>query len=296
MFKGKNKGKLNVKDTGLAKNMSGSENEIERYRTLATQIRAHCLRMTHAGKSGHIGSMLSMADLLAVLYEKILRVDPANPDWPERDRFILSKGHGGGAVYAVLAEKGFFPKEWLNTYCKDNGKLSGHISHHISGVEFSTGSLGHGLPVAVGMALAAKHAGAKHRIFCLMSDGDCNEGSTWEAIMFAAQHKFDNLSVIVDYNRVQALGYVKDVIELEPFARKIEDFGWAVKEIDGHVYTQIEEVLSIVPFEKDKPSFVIAHTIKGKGVSWMENTVSCHYGSVNDEELARALTELGVEQ
>jgi len=270
--------------------------DLERYKSLATKIRVHSLRMTHGGKSGHVGSMLSMADLLAVLYEKILRVDPSNPGWPERDRFILSKGHGGGAVYAVLAEKGFFPKEWLKTYYKDNGKLSGHISHLVPGVEFSTGSLGHGLPVAVGMALVAKHKKAKYHIFCLMSDGDCDEGSTWEAIMFAAQHKFDNLTAIVDYNRVQALGHVKDVIELEPFSEKIEAFGWAVREIDGHNYGEIESVLSNLPLEKGKPSFIIARTVKGKGVSWMEDTVSCHYGSVNDEELARALKELGVDK
>ncbi|KKK87829.1 hypothetical protein LCGC14_2749300 [marine sediment metagenome] len=236
------------------------------------------------------------ADHLTALYFHLLRHDPKNPDSPQRDRFILSKGHGGGAVYAVLAEKGFFPKEWLSTYYKDDGKLSGHISHHVPGVEFSTGSLGHGLPVAAGMALVAKHAGAKHRIFCLMSDGDCDEGSTWEAIMFAAQHKFDNLTVIVDYNRVQALGHMKDVIELEPFARKLEDFHWAVREIDGHNYEQIETALSDLPLEPGKPSFIIARTVKGKGVSWMENTVSCHYGAVNDEELAKALTELGVDQ
>ena len=270
--------------------------EEEIYRCLATKIRAHCLRMTHRGKSGHVGSMFSMADLLAVLYTKILRVDPKRPDWPERDRFILSKGHGGGAVYATLAEKGFFPKEWLNTYYLDDGNLSGHISHHVPGVEFSTGSLGHGLPVAAGMALAAKYTGGKHRIFCLMSDGDCNEGSTWEAIMFAAQHKFDNLIIIVDYNRVQALGKMQDVIEMEPFARKIEDFGWAVRTIDGHDYTQIESVLSEVPFVTGKPSWVLARTVKGKGISWMEDTVSCHYGSVNDEQLSKALKELGVNQ
>lgn len=265
------------------------------YRELAIKIRAHSLRMTHGGRSGHVGSMLSMADILAVLHEGILNIDPENPDSPERDRFILSKGHGGGAVYAVLAEKGFFPMEWLSTYYKDNGKLSGHISHYIPGVEFSTGSLGHGLPVAAGMALAAKHAGKKHRIFCLMSDGDCNEGSTWEAIMFAAQHKFDNLTVIVDYNRVQALGHAEDVIELEPFAEKVRAFRWAVREIDGHNYEEIEEALSNLPIEKGKPSFIIARTIKGKGVSWMENTVSCHYGAVDDEQLAQALCEIGAE-
>lgn len=273
---------------------SCSCDKADRYHEYATQIRAHALRMTHGGKSGHVGSMLSMADILAVLYETILHVDPKNPDDPKRDRFILSKGHGGGAVYAALAEKGFFPKEWLSTYYKDAGKLSGHISHFIPGVEFSTGSLGHGLPVAAGMALVAKHRGDKHRIFCLVSDGDCDEGSTWEAMMFARQHKFDNLTVIVDYNRVQALGHVADVIELEPFADKARAFGWAVQEIDGHDYGQIEEVLSKLPLEKDKPSFVIARTIKGKGVSWMEDTVSCHYGAVNDEQLAKALAELGV--
>ena len=262
------------------------------YEALATKVRTHCLRMTHNGKSGHIGSMLSMADLLGVLYQKILKVDPANPDCPQRDRFVLSKGHGGGAVFATLAEQGFFPKSWLMTYYTDGGKLSGHISHYIPGVEFSTGSLGHGLPVAVGMALAARRKGHTHRVFCLLSDGDCNEGSTWEAILMAGQHKLDNLTVIVDYNRVQALGQSEDVIDLEPFAQKIELFHWAVQEIDGHDYQQIERALSTLPLEKGKPSFVIAKTVKGKGVSWMENTVSCHYGSLTDEQLTQALLEV----
>jgi len=198
------------------------------------------------------------------------------------------------AVYAIMAEKGFFPKDWLKTYYCDDGKLCGHISHHVPGVELSTGSLGHGLPVAAGMALAAKHAGAKHRIFVLMSDGDCNEGSTWEAIMFAVQHKFDNLTAIVDYNKIQALGKTKDVINLEPFAKKIENFGWAVKEIDGHNFEQIDQALKIIPFEKSRPSFVIAHTVKGKGISYLENTVASHYQCVPDEKLADAYKELGV--
>ncbi|MFB3883525.1 MAG: transketolase [Armatimonadota bacterium] len=271
------------------------DERIKRYAELATRVRAHCLCMTHRGRSGHVGSMLSMADLLAVLYTRILRVDPKDPSRPERDRFILSKGHGGAAVYATLAELGFFPREWLQTYYLDDGKLSGHISHHVPGVEFSTGSLGHGLPVAVGMTLAARYARATHRVFCLMSDGDCNEGSTWEAIMFAAQHKLDGLTVIVDYNRVQALGLMEDVIEMEPFAGKLEDFHWAVRTIDGHDYREIEETLAQVPFEPGKPSWVLAKTIKGKGISWMEGTVACHYGSPTDEQLARALCELGVE-
>ena len=264
-------------------------------RQLATTIRAHCLRMTHRGKSGHVGSMLSMAELLAVIYTRILNVDPTNPGKPDRDRFVLSKGHGGGAVYAVLTELGFFPKDWMNGYYRDEGKLMGHISHHVPGVEFSTGSLGHGLPVACGMALAAKRAGKTHRILCLMSDGDCDEGSTWEAIFFAAQHGFDNLTVVVDYNKVQALGYTKDVLDLEPLGDKIRACGWAYKEIDGHDVEQVYDGLKELPFESGKPSWLTAHTIKGKGVSFMENTVSCHYGSVNDQQLAQALQEIGAE-
>lgn len=266
----------------------------EEYENMATKIRVHCLQMTNRGRSGHVGSMLSMADILAVLYEKILKVDPLNPKWPVRDRFILSKGHGGAAVYAVLAEKGFFPKEWLNTYYMDDGKLSGHISHHIPGVEFSTGSLGHGLPVAVGMALAAKQAGKGHRIFCLVSDGDCNEGSTWEAVMFAAQHKLDNLTVIVDYNRVQALGKMEDVIEMEPFSKKLEYFGWSAKEIDGHNYMEIELCLSKLPLNHGKPSWILARTVKAKGIGTMENTVSCHYRYVVDDKLEETIKEVKI--
>jgi len=273
--------------------MPSSENWAEPCRQLATRIREHCLRMTHRGRSGHVGSMLSMAEILAVLYTRVLRVGPQNPNWADRDRFVLSKGHGGGAVYAVLGELGFFPKDWFEGYYRDAGRLMGHISHHVPGVEFSTGSLGHGLPVAVGMALAARRARKTHRILCLMSDGDCDEGSTWEALLFAAQHRLDNLTVIVDYNRVQALGFSRDILDLEPFARRMEDCHWAVKEADGHDVVAIDRALAQLPFEAGKPSWLICHTVKGKGVSWMENTVSCHYGSVTDEQLARALKEVG---
>ena len=274
--------------------MQATANWADACRELATTIRAHCLRMTHDGKGGHIGSMLSMAELTAVLYERILRVDPKNPKWSDRDRFVLSKGHGGAAVYAVLAEKGFFPKEWMDTYYRDGGKLMGHISHHVPGVEFSTGSLGHGLPVATGMALAAKVAGKAHRVFCLMSDGDVDEGSTHEAILFARHQKLDNLIAILDYNKIQALGFVKDVLDIEPLTDRIVASGWAVREVDGHDVEAIERTLRQAPFEKGKPSWVTAHTVKGKGVSFLENTVSCHYGYVNDEQLAQALLELGV--
>jgi transketolase len=268
---------------------------VDQCNDLARKIRGHCLCMTHRGKSGHLGSMLSMAEILAVLYERILRVDPKNPKWPDRDRFVLSKGHGGAAVYAVLTEKGFFPKEWMQGYYRDEGKLMGHISHHVPGVEFSTGSLGHGLPVACGMAVAAKRTGKTHRIFCLMSDGDCDEGSSWEAMLFAAQHYLDNLTVMVDYNKVQALGHVKDVLDLEPFSAKVRDFGWEPREIDGHDVEQVDRELQVVPWAPGRPSWLICHTIKGKCVSWMENTVACHYGSVSDEELEKALAEVGCE-
>ncbi len=251
--------------------------------------------MTHRGKSGHLGSMLSMAEILAVLYKRVLRVDPQRPDWPERDRFVLSKGHGGCAVYAVLGELGFFSKDWFEGYYRDAGRLMGHISHHVPGVEFSTGSLGHGLPVAVGMALAARHAGRAHRVICLMSDGDCNEGSTWEALFVAAQHKLDNLTVVVDYNRIQALGFSRDVLDMEPFAAKLEACHWAVREVDGHDVAALDSALRDLPFVSGRPSWLICHTVKGKGVSFMENTVACHYGSVTDEQLACALAEVGCE-
>jgi transketolase len=262
---------------------------------LARRIRGHCLCMTHRGKSGHVGSMLSMAEILAVLYERILRVDPKNPKDPARDRFILSKGHGGAAVYAALVEKGFIPADWMQGYYRDGGKLMGHISHHVPGVEFSTGSLGHGLPVACGMAVVAKRTGKTHRVFCLMSDGDCDEGSSWEAMLFAAQHQLDNLTVMVDYNRVQALGKVDEVLELEPFAAKVRDFGWEPREVDGHDVEAIDRELAQVPWTPGKPSWLICHTTKGKCVDWMEGTVACHYGSVTDEQLACALDMVGCE-
>lgn len=266
-------------------------------KTLAKAIRAHALRMTHKANASHIGTCLSIADILAVLYQGILQIDPKRPEWPDRDRFILSKGHGCAALYAVLAERGFFPKEWLETYCLDGGKLAGHItSHGVPGVEVSTGSLGHGLPIGCGMALAGKRDGRSYRVFVLLSDGDCEEGSTWEAVLFAPHHHVDNLIAIVDHNKVQAFGMVKEVLNLAPLAEKWRAFGWSVREMDGHDLRQIENALASVPFEPGRPSCIIAHTIKGKGVSFMENQVAWHYKSPNDEQLRQALTELGVSE
>lgn len=262
---------------------------MEKCKQIAKQIRIDSLRMTNKAHSGHMGSMLSMAEMIAVLYEKILNVDPKNPKMEDRDRFVLSKGHAAAAVYSALAQKGFIPTEWLDRYYCDDGKLMGHISHKVPGVEFSTGSLGHGLPVAVGMAIAARYAKSKRRIFCMSSDGDMNEGSTWEAIMFAAQEKLSNLTLIVDYNQVQALGHSEDVIDLRDLKTKLECFGWAVKVIDGHNLDEVYEAFSSVPFDEKKPSAVIAHTIKCKGVPEYEDTVKSHYRFIPDEDLERVI-------
>lgn len=260
---------------------------------LAKSIRVHALTMVHKANASHIGSCLSIADILAVLYSKILRIDLSNLAWPERDRFILSKGHAAAILYAVLAEKGFFPKEWLDAYCQDGSKLTGHISHYVPGVEVSTGSLGHGLPIGCGMALAGKRDGRPYRVFVLLSDGELDEGSTWESILFASHHRLDNLVAIVDYNKIQSFGTVKEVLDLEPLAEKWRAFKWSAREIDGHNCNQIEEALTGVPFEQGKPSVIIAHTIKGKGVSFMENKLEWHYKAPNLEELKQAIKELG---
>jgi len=250
--------------------------------------------MTNRAKSCHVGGCFSAADLLAVLYGKILRVDPSRPEWTDRDRFILSKGHAAAAIYAALAERGFFPIKLLDTYCLDSSPLSGHVTYGVSGVEVSTGSLGHGLSIGCGMALAGRRTGQPYRVFVLLSDGECDEGSTWEAALFAPHHHLDNLVAIVDYNKIQSFGTVKEVLDLEPLANKWRTFGWAVREIDGHDFRQIEKVLLSIPFQLGRPSCIVAHTIKGKGVSFMENQLAWHYKHPDDEELRKALVELGV--
>ena len=269
----------------------GRQDDVER---LARTIRVHTLRMTHAAKSSHVGSCLSMAEMLAVLYGRVLRIDPARPDWCDRDRFILSKGHACAALYAVLAETGFFPASWLRTFYQNNSRLAGHITHTgVPGVEVSTGSLGHGLPMACGMALAGKRDARPYRVFALLSDGECDEGSTWEAMLFAAQHKLDNLVTIVDYNKIQSIGRVQEVMDLTPFADKWRACRWSVREIDGHDLAEVERTLGEVPFLDHSPSCIIAHTVKGKGVSFMEDRLLWHYRSPSQEDLQTALDELG---
>lgn len=260
---------------------------------LAKKIRLHVLNMTSTGGSSHIGSCLSIADILAVLYGSVLRMDPANPAMEDRDRFILSKGHAGAAVYATLAEVGFFPVEKLRTHYQDGSDLSGHVSHKgIPGVELSTGSLGHGLPVGVGMAQAAKLKSATHRVFVLLSDGECDEGSNWEAMLFAAHHELDNLIAIIDYNKLQSLATVEETLRLEPFTSKLESFGWEVLEVDGHDHAQLNTALAACPKRRARPTCVLAHTTKGKGVSFMENSVLWHYRTARGSEFEAALSEL----
>lgn len=262
-------------------------------RALAKSIRIHTLRMTSSGGSSHVGAVFSAADILAVLYGGILRVDPKAPGWPDRDRFILSKGHAGAGVYAVLAERGFFPVERLSQHYQDGSPFSGHVSHKgIPGVELSTGSLGHGLPVGTGMAYGARLDARNHRVFVLLSDGECDEGSNWEAILFAGHHRLDNLVAIVDYNGIQSLAPVSETLELEPFADKWRAFGWGVVEVDGHDHAALGRVLGNLPVAPGCPTVVIARTTKGKGVSFMENTVLWHYRTAKGEEFERALAEL----
>ena len=261
-------------------------------RALAKRIRTHVLQMTSIGGGSHVGAIFSCADIFAVLYGGILNVDPAAPESLDRDRFVLSKGHAGGGLYAALAERGFFPIEKLLTHYQDGSDLSGHVSHKLPGVDVSTGALGHGLSIAAGMAYAGKLRDAGHRVFSLLSDGECDEGSTWEAILFAAHHQLSNLVAIVDYNRIQGIAPIADVLELEPFADKWTAFGWAVREVDGHDHEALHRALSSVPFVDGKPSCLIAHTTKGKGVSFMENTVLWHYRIPRGAEFDAALAEL----
>jgi transketolase len=260
---------------------------------LSIRIRRNAINMTNSGKSSHIGSVLSMADIMAVLYGSVLKYKTDDPKWPKRDRFILSKGHAGAGVYSTLAEVGFIPIEKLKTHYQDGSYLSGHVSHKgIPGVELSTGSLGHGLPVAAGMALSGKINQEDYRVFVLLGDGECNEGSNWEAILFSSHHKLNNLVAIVDRNRLQSIYTTEETLSLEPFVEKWEAFGWKVIEVDGHNHSDLNQALSSKNLDSDKPLCVIANTIKGKGVSFMENKVLWHYRSPQDEEYISAIEEL----
>ena len=268
--------------------------DLDELRALARRLRRHIVKMTARAKSSHVGGGLSVADILAVLYGSTLRVDPARPDWDERDRLVLSKGHACAGLYAALAERGFFPQADLDTFYMDGSRLVGHAAHAgVPGVECSTGSLGHGLSIACGMALAARRDAPRCRVFAVLSDGECDEGSVWEAVLFAGHHGLANLTAVVDYNRIQSLGRTEEVLNLDPLAAKWASFGWEAVEVDGHSVEALQETLSKVPLASQRPTCVIAHTVKGKGVSFMEDTLLWHYRSPAGDELAEALAELG---
>lgn len=261
---------------------------------MAAAIRRDSLTMVHSARLGHPGGDFSAADILAALYTAVLHVDPLNPRRADRDRFILSKGHCSAALYATLAEAGFIPRERLSEYMKPLSMLNGHPDRNkVPGVEANTGPLGHGLPIGVGSAKAAKITGAAWRTFVLTGDGELQEGSNWEAAMAASQFCLDNLTVIVDRNRLQQGDQTERTISLEPLAERWRSFGWSVREVDGHDMDALIETLCAVPFEAGRPNCVIAHTHKGRGVSFMEDRVEWHHRVPTDAELAAALAELG---
>ena len=260
----------------------------------AKRVRRRIVQMTNQSHSSHSGTSLSSVDVLVSLYFGILNVSPGKESDPSRDRFILSKGHGCAALYATLVERGFAGERVLQGFSVDNGTLWGHVTWKtIPGIEISSGSLGLGLSVGLGMALAARMDKRQCRTFVMLGDGECDEGSVWEAILFAGHRHMDNLIAIVDYNKMQSFGTTKEVLDLEPFADKWRACKWAVREIDGHDFSQIWAVLSSVPFERGKPSVIISHTVKGKGVSFMEGSLDWHYKSPDEAQLKLALSEIG---
>jgi transketolase len=262
---------------------------------VAARLRGQVIEMSHMAKSAHLGSALSCCDIIAAAYWRVLRIDPADPKAANRDRFILSKGHAATALYAALAFKGFFDPALLETYTHDGSLLAEHPpANLLPGVEAATGSLGHGLPLGVGMALAARLSGLGYRVFALLSDGENNEGSVWEAAMFAAAQKLTNLCVIVDYNKWQATARSNETLQLAPLREKWQSFGWDAHEIDGHDVGLLARQMENVPNGSGRPVALIAHTIKGKGVSFMEDDNNWHYRAPTAEEVRLARAELGL--
>ena len=271
----------------------GKQEKQARLKEQARMIRRHIVTMVGAAGSGHPGGSLSAADIVTALYFEVMRVDPRRPDWPDRDRFILSKGHAAPVLYAALAEKGYFPTERLQTLRKLGSPLQGHPDmRKVPGVEMSTGSLGQGFSAANGMALAGKLDGRDYRVYVLLGDGEIQEGQVWEAAMAAAHYKLDNIIAFLDYNGLQIDGPISKVMSPEPVADKWRAFGWAVQEIDGHDLGQILDAVAKAQETKGKPNMIIARTIKGKGVSFMENQVGWHGSAPKPEQVKQALAEL----
>ncbi len=266
---------------------------IEDLEGIARKLRRHVITMISQAGSGHPGGSLSAADIVTALYFRVMRHDPSNPRWPDRDRFILSKGHAAPVLYAALAECGYFPLEWLTTLRKSGACLQGHTDSRLTpGVDMSAGSLGQGLSVGIGMALAAKLDKNDYRVYVLLGDGECQEGQVWEAAMFAPNYKLDNLTAIVDYNGLQLDGFTRQIMDLEPFVEKWRSFKWEVLQIDGHDMQQVVDALRNAGQVKDKPVVIVARTVKGKGVSFMENNVDYHGKAPDKAETEIALKEL----
>ncbi|HAW49867.1 TPA: transketolase [bacterium] len=256
---------------------------------ISIEYRKEILNIINYSRRGHIPPSLSIVEIIRVLYEDILNISSKNPFWEDRDRFILSKGHGCLTLYVALAKKGFFPKEELYRFCKSDTILGGHPEYiKIPGVEASTGSLGHGLSIGIGFALNARLEKKNYRTFVLLGDGECQEGSVWEAALCASKHKLNRLIAIIDYNKMQCYGKISEVLELEPFSEKWRDFGFVVKEVDGHDIKALRKVFQNVPFDDKKPSVIICHTVKGKGIPFLENNASWHHKSgISDEEMKK---------
>ncbi len=267
--------------------------KIDKLKALAQECRKDVLKMVMASREGHLGAAFSSMEILTTLYFSIMNTDPSRPDWENRDRFIMGKGHGCFAQYAVLARRGFFPVELLDTVKQKDTIFGGHPDRDkVPGVDVSTGSLGHGLPIGAGMALADKKDGKSARVFVLMGDGECQEGSVWEAAMFASANQLDNLIAIVDANSLQAIGKTGDIISMEPFTDKWKSFGWGVCEVDGHDCGTLLNTLTNIPIKPGTPTAVIARTVKGKGVSYMENEIMWHARAVTEDEFKQAMLEL----
>lgn len=259
---------------------------------MAKKIRKTSVAMVYKAHSSHIGGALSMADILAVLYSDVLNYDANNPAWEKRDRCLLSKGHACVSFYAVLAHTGFFPVSELDSYSQDGSAFLCHTTHHVPGIEISAGSLGHVFSIACGIALGAKIKKEKFKTYVILGDGEMDEGSNWEALLFGAHHNLSNLCAIIDYNKIQSFGNTNDVLRLEPLIDKLKSFNWNVINVDGHNHDELLRAFDDFKHEKYRPTVIIANTVKGKGVSFMENNLAWHYKSPNEEQYKQAIKEI----
>ncbi len=283
--------------TTIMSERQAGQASLEDLKEKAHTLRHHIVAMAADSPGAHVGGSMSAVEILTVLFfDGVLNVNPREPKMDGRDYFIFSKGHASAALYAALAERGFFPVEELKTYKQMGSRLAGHSMKSIPGVELATGSLGHGLAVGNGLAMAGKHDGSDFRVFVVLGDGECQEGSIWEAALAAAHYKLDNLVAIVDRNKVQEDGPTEEIMALEPFADKWRAFGWEVREVDGHDVAALRKPLHQVPFQTGKPSLLIAHTVKGKSLSFAEHNHAWHYGKLSAELRAKALEELAAQK